>query len=304
MNTTLSAERWRYMVTTGLWPKKANFDPAAWLSNFNADELPLAQRLLEGFTFFSDELVKQMFRSAFIDVSKLVVTHKDEYPTAQCQWARFVDSIVVVRVTGEVPRDADSGFTFARLARDVLQVPEERIIGPELSLSYLARGGEGNVLFVDDFVGSGNQFCDTWERLYATDVGEVSFKELTSQASCKARFFYCPVVCTETGRKNISQRCGNVVQIAPAHFFGSAQSVHSENSAIWREDMRTEGPEFVRTASARAGIPYLNGGEGCWMGFHKLGLALAFSHGYPDATIPLFYSTNNNWQPLIRKGTL
>lgn len=292
------------MVTTGLWPKKANFDPAAWLSNFNAEELPLAQRLLEGFTFFSDELVKQMFRSAFIDVSKLVVTDKDGYATAQNQWAQFVDSIIVVRVTGEIPRDADSGFTFARLARDVLLVPQERIVGPEHALIHLAKGGKGNVLFVDDFVGSGNQFGDTWEREYSIDVGLVSFKALASQANCKASFFYCPVVCTELGRKNILDRCGSVVQIAPAHFFGAAQSVHSDNSAIWREDMQTEGPEFVRTASARAGIPYKNGAEGCWMGFHKLGLAVAFSHGYPDATIPLFYSTDNNWQPLIRKGTL
>ncbi|CAE6816072.1 hypothetical protein R69776_05916 [Paraburkholderia nemoris] len=292
------------MVATGLWPKRANFDPTAWMTNFGTDERSLAQRLLEGFTFFSDELVKQMFRSAFLSLSSLVVSDKNDIAVARNEWSQFVDSMIVVRVTGETPNDADSGFAFSRLARDVLMLPEGRIASPETALNFLAAGGAGNVLFVDDFVGSGNQFGDTWERLYVTSSGPCSFKQLSSQSGCKTRFFYCPVICTDLGRKNIHQRCGSVVQIVPAHFFGSRQSALSTDSSIWRDDMRTEGPEFVRQASKRAGIPDLNGAEGCWQGFHKLGLALAFSHGYPDATLPLFYTNANGWKPLIRKGTL
>jgi len=292
------------MVATGLWPKKANFDPAAWMSNFNISERPLAQRLLEGFTFFSDELVKQMFRSAFLNLSSLIVSHKDGYESARREWSTFVDSMIVVRVTGEIPSDADSGFAFSRHARDILMLPEERIASPSSALNYLVAGGTGNVLFVDDFVGSGNQFCDTWERIYATSSGEISFKGLSSQSSCNASFFYCPVICTELGRENIHDRCGSVVRIVPAHFYGSRQSALSADSSIWRDDMRTEGPDFVRHASERAGIPDLDGKEGCWRGFYKLGLALAFSHGYPDATLPLFYTDANGWKPLLRKGTL
>ncbi|BCQ53755.1 hypothetical protein BLKGLAD_28170 [Burkholderia gladioli pv. gladioli] len=293
------------MVATGLWPKRANFDPVSWMSNFGTGEQPLAQRLLEGFTFFSDELVKQMFRSAFLSLSSRVLSEKDDYPRARDEWTQFVDSMIVVRVTGEIPSDADSGFAFSRLARDVLMLPESRIASPEAVVNYLAKGGAGNVLFVDDFVGSGNQFSDTWERNYRTESGGLcSFKHISSQPDCKTRFFYCPVICTELGQTNIRQRCGNVVQITPAHFFGSRQSALSADSAIWRDDMRTEGPDFVRQASMRAGIPDLNGAEGCWQGFHKLGLALAFSHGCPDATLPVFYSDANGWKPLIRKGTL
>lgn len=304
MNNTLASERWRYMVAAGLWPKKANFDPAAWMSNFSYDEQPIAQRLLEGFTFFSDELVKQMFRSAFLNLSALVVLNKNVYADAKTQWACFVDSMLVVRVTGETPNDTDSGFTFARLARDILMLSEQQIVAPDKALELLARGYKGNILFVDDFVGSGNQFCDTWKRLYSTNIGWFSFKQLSESLDCKVRFFYCPVICTELGRVNIQQGCGNMVHIVPAHFFGSQQSALSIDSSIWRDDMRTEGPDFVRTASNRAGIPNLNGNEGCYQGFHKLGLALAFAHGYPDATLPLFYHDANGWKPLIRKGTL
>jgi hypothetical protein len=38
-----------------------------------------------------------------------------------------------------------------------------------------------------------------------------------------------------------------------------------------------------------------------WQGFHKLGLALAFQHCVPDATLPLFYWEHNEWHPLIRR---
>jgi hypothetical protein len=303
MEVILPVDKWRYMVTTGLWPKKGNFDPQGWCSNFT-QELPLALRLLEGFTFFSDELVKQMFRSAFLSVSETVVADKNNLAGARQQWAKFIDSLVVVRVTGEVPTDADSGFAFSRLARDVLLLNEGRIVAPEVAVRHLAAGNKANILFVDDFVGSGNQFSDTWKRDYPLQGGGVSsFEKVYASIGSAARFIYCPVICTELGRQNIARKCGGV-EIIPAHFYTSRQSAISSDSAIWREDMRTEGPDFVRSVSTRAGIPDNNGAEGCWRGFHKLGLALAFSHGFPDATLPIFYSTLNGWKPLLKKGAL
>src|SRR5947208_14205280 len=41
-------------------------------------------------------------------------------------WRAFVDSVIVTRVTGEIPSDTDSGYTFARKARQLLGIPEER----------------------------------------------------------------------------------------------------------------------------------------------------------------------------------
>lgn len=297
----LPLDRWRYLVDVGVWPKRAQFDPIGWISNFTEEEIPLALRLLDGFTFFSQELVAQMFRSAFLNISQRVVKDKQTYHAAQAEWTSFIDSLLVVRVTGETPSDADSGFTFARLSRDILDIPEQQIVSPEDALAKLASGRPFNILFVDDFVGSGNQFCETWERKYKVGDSPLSFSAIAAASTPAAQFFYSPVICTELGKKEIAQWCPGV-EIIPAHFFGSKHSAISSDSEIWREDMQTEGPEFVRLASVRAGIPDLDGGVGCWRGFHKLGLALAFQHGYPDATLPLFYSTANNWKPLLKKG--
>ena len=300
----LPIERWKYFIDVGIWPKRANFDPINWMKNFSQDEIPLALRLLDGFTYFSHELVAQMFRSAFLNISQCIVLDKHNYSSAKDEWSSFIDSILVVRVTGEIPSDADSGFAFARLAREVLNIPERQILSPEEAIAYLHSGRTYHVVFVDDFVGSGNQFGDTWERKYKLNsFTSTSFKNVASLTRSNTKYFYCPVICTELGRGEVARRCPEV-QIVPAHFYGGKHSALTADSDIWREDMKTEGPEFVRIASERAGIPDLNGDVGCWRGFYKLGLALAFQHGWPDATLPLFYSTSNDWRPLLKKGVV
>lgn len=303
VNINLPLERWKYFVDVQLWPKRANFDPVGWIGNFKPDEIRYALRLLEGFTYFSQELVPQMFRSAFLNLSQIVLTQKTDLESAKTTWSQFISSLIVVRVTGEEPNDSDSGFTFTRYARDYLNIPQEHILSPEQAIKRFLFSLQGNVVFVDDFVGSGNQFIDTWERQYEIGSEAHSFKDIQVAAHGDVRFYYCPVICTELGRQNINKSCPSV-KILPAHFYGEAQSALSPSSSIWRDDMRTEGPEFVEEASRRGGIPDLDGAVGCWRGFHKLGLSLAFAHGWPDATLPLFYFTENNWKPLLRKSVL
>ena len=66
--------------------------------------------------------------------------------------------------------------------------------------------------------------------------------------------------------------------------------------------MRAEGQAWIADASRRGGVPDTNGAQpGDWRGFAKLGLALAFEHGVPDATLPLFYWDGPGWEPLMRR---
>ncbi|WP_215410254.1 hypothetical protein [Janthinobacterium sp. JC611] len=296
----LPVERWQYLVQVGLWPKKSIFDPVGWMSNFEDKEIKLALRLLEGFTYFSHELMAQMFRTAFLSLSQVVVTDKSDYLGAQQQWQSFVDSVLIVRVTGEIPNDSDSGYIYARLARTKLGIPEDRIVTHENASILMTHGSPPcNIVFVDDFVGSGRQFIETWKRPNNVAGIEASFEQISKLAGLTGRFYYCPVICTEEGKKNIERDCPTV-KIVPAHFYDSRHSALSTDSEIWRKDMSSEGPEFVREVSFRAGLRDLNGEQGCWQGFQKLGLALGFNEYAPDATLPIFTTTINGWKPLIR----
>ncbi|MYM29029.1 hypothetical protein GTP58_11930 [Duganella sp. CY15W] len=295
----LPVERWQYLVQVGLWPPKRIFDPVGWMGNFDDEEIKYALRLLEGFTYFAPDLMAQMFKTAFLSLSQIIVTDKSSYSNAQKQWSEFVESVLIVRVTGESPNDSDSGYIYSRLARTKLGIPEERIVSHEEACYIIARDSSPhNIVFVDDFVGSGSQFIETWTRTNNI-IGYAGSFEVISKLNVKAKFYYCPVICTEEGKKNIKESCPNVI-VVPAHFYSSRHSALSSDSVIWRDDMRITGPEFVRKASARAGLPDLDGEQGCWQGFQKLGLAIGFNEYAPDATLPIFTTTKNGWKPLIR----
>jgi len=296
------AENWRFFVNAQLWPRAARFDPKGWLENFDATDQKYAIRLLEGFTYFADDLVAALFRSAFQNLSQLVVQNKDNYFAASSQWTQFLESAIVVRVEGHNSSDADSGFIFTRMARDRLGVQEGQLLSPAKALEHLRAKPRGNVIFVDDFVGSGEQFEHTWRKVHQLpNFAYVSFKSLVNTiGSGSVGFYYCPLICTEIGRDHIAATCP-LVKVVPAHVLPETYSALSSKSVIWRDDMQSDGPLFVERASAKAGIPYREGQEGCWTGYRRLGLALAFEHGWPDAVLPIFTHQENGWKPLLKK---
>jgi hypothetical protein len=296
------AENWKFFVKAQLWPRAARFDPKGWLENFDAGDQKYAIRLLEGFTYFSSELVEALFCGAFQNLSQLVVQNKDNYFSASAQWNQFLESAIVVRVEGHYSSDADSAFIFTRIARDMVGIQEEQILPPAKALERLRATPRGNVIFVDDFVGSGEQFENMWTKIHQlSDLAVASFKSLVATiGSHSVGFYYCPLVCTEVGYQHILGTCP-LVKVVPAHILPDTYSALSDNSVIWRDDMRVAGPDFVKRASDKARIPFRDGQEGCWKGYRKLGLALAFAHGWPDAILPIFTHQENGWKPLLKK---
>jgi hypothetical protein len=204
-----------------------------------------------------------------------------------------------VRVTGEKPSDTDSGFIFARLARDELRISEEQVLTPEVAILKLFSGITNPIIFVDDFAGSGNQFDTLWHRPYAIGAGRTyAFCDVAAQypSTC---YYYCPLICAWLAQRRISARCPQV-HLSPAYFWEEEYSAFHPLSTLWPERLRPNSVSFLQSISARAGLPDLGGNPGDWRGFAKMGLALAFEHGTPDATLPIFTTAANGWKPLLR----
>ena len=282
-----------YFLDMQLWPKKTKLNPEGWLENFQSDEMDAAVHLLNGFVYYSNELIKQLFFVAFQGLSMRIVADQP-YCDAIEKWQKFVDSLAVTRVIGEIPNDTDSGFIFQRMARQVLRLPESQVMSPIEVAEQVKNGSISRVIFVDDFVGSGNQFIETWNKSINAESGNTSFNMLANSLR-NVEFIYCPLVCTEYGMGEIRASCRGV-EIAPVHVLPSRYSALASDSIFWPPELANKGPDFVRDASNRAGIPDTD-----WRGFHQLGLALAFEHGIPDATLPLFYWQENGWRPLLER---
>lgn len=152
-----------YFVDVHLWPLKQVLNPEGWLKNFTEAELPYAGALLNAFLYFSELLVDTIYRSAFDDLVHHLRSASDTAFAVDTKWRAFQERVILTYSTGEIPNPTDSGYLFARKARQILGIPEERIVPPEQALELMAQE-DRPIVFVDDFVGTGNQFVETWTR--------------------------------------------------------------------------------------------------------------------------------------------
>ena len=297
VNKELALERCRFLADVQVWPVHSKLDPDRWLANFNDAEMPYAVHMLHSFLYFSEHMVEQMLCAAFQGLGKFVISCESDFAAAQRQWTEFRDNAIITRIPGEQPSDADSAFIFVRKARQVLGIDETNLLSPSETLSKLCRSGPRPVVFVDDFVGSGEQCVRAWEEVYPDN--SISFKVVATQP--QYRFYYIPLICTHHGYKRLTNECKGLT-VNAAHILPENYSLLVPNSALWPDSLRGNAFDVVKTMSKRAGIPDTNGAHvNDWQGFYRLGLGLAFYHDVPDATLPIFYWEENGWKPLIRR---
>jgi hypothetical protein len=287
---TLVLAKCDYFLQAQLWPIHSDLDPRAWLANFEPPELDHAVHLLNAFLFFSEALVDQLFTAGFQSLSRSFATGNPEYATSVDGWNTFLDRVLVTHVTGETPNVTDSGLVFARKARQLWGIPEARIMSPDQALAEISTDGVRPVVFVDDFVGTGEQFIETWRREYAIE-GQTSYESLSTTP--EAEFYYCPVVATVAGAEAIAAACPTV-RLSPAHLLPARYSAIDPESLIWPPHLISSARDFIDGASDRAGVSASER-----YGYQALALALAFKHSVPDATLPLFYASNPDWHPLL-----
>jgi hypothetical protein len=289
-----------YFTRAQLWPISNQLAPRAWLANFRSSEEEYAVHLLNAFSYFSSTLVRQMFASSFQNLSRTIASGSGPFITLASNWHRFVDDCIVTYVTGEVESPTDSGFIFARLCRDYLGIEESQILSPADAIKTLVRSGPRPVIFVDDFIGSGNQFITTWQRAYPCNGSSQSFESLASILPIP--FFYVSIFATAVGASSIRSSCPGV-HLSLANELDERYSLLHPDCPFWPQRLRATAANVIKEVSLRAGIPDENGASvDDWQGFHKLGLALGFEHGIPDATLAIFRWRSHNWVPLRRQS--
>lgn len=280
-----------YFVDVRVWPVQAEFDPNGWLRNFCDEDVPYAALLLDSFVYFSSQMADAMFASAVQAISTQF--NSSNHANSANSWRIFLESALFCVVTGENPNPSDSGYLFARKARQVLGITEERLVEPDVCLGALIRNGNRPVIFIDDFVGSGNQFAEMWERQYEVGSEILSFF-IISKNNPSTPFYYCPVLSTKYGLDTLNRRCPSV-KLFPAHILDPLSSPLHPATTVFPPELRAQGQEMIERVSKDIGIP-----ADAWRGFHDLGCAVAFEHCIPDATLPLFY-WSQNWRPLMRR---
>ncbi len=185
-----------FFAANQIWPRKTRMNPDGWLNNFDESDRLLACQLLNSFLYYPEELIDRMFVSAVQGLSRTVTSASGGLANRRLAWAKFLDSTVFTFPTGEQPFVGDSGHLYVRRVRNLLSIDEEWILPPEKAIESLTTRRASHVVFVDDFVGTGQQFFRTWHRRY----GDVSFQTISESNDFSA--YYCPLFCT----KNCNRR--------------------------------------------------------------------------------------------------
>lgn len=291
-------------TSTQLWTVEFAQRARRWLQNFEARseaDKRLAAALLDGFLYFSDQHATELMIAGFHALSPGVVAQGGN-PDPLRLWTDFFDNVVVTYAEGEVRNATDSGLEAARKFRKRTPFPQARIMPPSEALWRLASGRAKSVVFVDDFMGTGNQFVSTWsqQRDYQskTQVHRWSFADITAQLS-DVRAYYCPSVSTRYALDRLAHECPDVV-VSPGAILDDRYDVMHPDSRVWPPALRTEGQDFVRRVSEELGFRETGGAEDDLRGFHGLGLAMGIRDSIPDATLRIFRYEEKGWSALMK----
>ncbi|MFW8695121.1 phosphoribosyltransferase-like protein, partial [Mesorhizobium japonicum] len=118
-----------------------------------------------------------------------------------------LSSAILTPVKGENPNPTDSGYLLCRKARQLLHLNDSFILDTEAALAHAYDGK--TVVFIDDFVGSGDQFLYTWKTI---DKSGRSFEKASEKSKFTA--LYITLITTDFGLQKINDYAPTVAVCA------------------------------------------------------------------------------------------
>jgi hypothetical protein len=280
------------LKAANLWAKEPRIRPRAWLKNFATEDQGIAAALLNKFTFYNTDLTDKLLVAAFDSLGDGLA--KGPCAPTRGSLIAALSSVVITPVLGEISNPTDSGNLICRKARQVLDTAQDRIVSWADALAHAYQGGA--VMFVDDFIGSGDQFLRTWMDDLAP---QRSFRDAHSKSGFVP--IYVSAVSTDYGLAEIHRRASEVA-VCTAHVLGDSSRYRSLIDTGQISSL--EFDSFIRkyAQKLRPRDSYMYKDEYILYGYKNRGLMFGFDHSIPDATLPIFWSPGiANWEPLIER---
>ena len=137
-------------------------------------------------------------------------------------------------------------------------------------------GTDDNIVFVDDFVGSGDQACDSWGNQFGelvADVGRVYLVVVAARRQAVERI-----------------RAETELELVPHIHLAEGDDVFASACKRFNNDEKAALLKYCKKVDSRKP-----------KGHGDCGLLLAFAHTCPNNTIPILHKSNRYWEPLFRR---
>jgi hypothetical protein len=275
----------------GMWLPEPTIRPRAWIENFTPEDKILAAQLLERFVFYNQRLTDSLLTASFYSIADGL--KKGPAAPSRHQLLQALPNAVFTPVSGEEPNPTDSGYFLCRRMRQVLNVEEAQIKATGEALQAAENGSP--IIFVDDFIGTGDQFLTTWQD---RRTGK-SFEQI--QHNVGFHVIYISLVGTETGILNINTKAPSVAVCATHKIDhrGTLWGLKTSNITLYN-NIDSLLKKYTPRLTPRE--EYMHHREYLTYGYKNRGLFFAFEHSVPDSTLPIFWCRGtNSWEPLIER---
>jgi len=195
----------------------------------------------------------------------------------------------IVPVICEKDPPTKSGPLVVRRLQRILKINNKWICWPWQIPKLIKDKKVNKVIFIDDFLGAGKQFCRFLEQW-----------DLKEQTSGNVDYFYAPVVAHQRGLDHLAIESANT-KVSYAELLNDNHNFFSKNNWQKLSNNRISHEEakkwYQNFCAEKEIIPRT---IGC-LGFGEMGLTFGFSHSTPNNSLSILWCESPKWQPLLER---
>lgn len=287
------------LIYHGIWygiePKRLSL----WLANFKTDEEQyFAACVLDSIIYRSDKqtlaLLKQLFQLILPELHR---AYPMPLPEPINDWMEETNknkpyswgpSFRFVTVVKKSDPPTKSAYLIARYMKRDLNVMETLIISP-WEIEDSIKKGIKVFLFIDDFLGTGNQFCD-----FVTEENIERFLKDIYAA-------YIPLVAHRDGIEAITTKYNKLVKVNAVEILDNTHRLFHKECTCFDDGENTpdSAKQYYYDLLIRKGINITGDDR---RGYGGLELTYVFQHAVPDNCLPiLWWDEPNVWNPLFNR---
>lgn len=279
-------ERSRRLIKFNIWQGISGEQLSIWLKNFRSDEEKFfAACLLDSFIYRSKAQTLSLIYDLLYRVipnklffNKPTLYHNIQFPQCMISYTDPRIRLVSVRRTGDPP--SKSSAEILRYMKNKFGINSKWMI--EISeVNKEINSGIEAFIFIDDFLGTGEQFCKMFDTTNSS-ILDYSY------------FLYSPLVAHEVGINEITTKVRNV-DICSVEYL-SSKNAFFLNYFSDKYNTQSEAKRFYENIVTDRAFAIPNSEI---YGYGNLELSYGFEHGIPDNTLPIFSYSDIDWKPLL-----
>jgi len=289
-------ERCRNLVDSGIWDGQfSHVRLDTWMGNFATQtERYFGACVLDALIYRSERQTVALMEQLFERIIPDLVRRFPPAPVNDCSWLEKPreplqmpsPQLRVIPVLKLNDPPTKSGLLLGRLYRRALGLNDAWMLWPWL-IEHSKNVGIKQFLFIDDFLGTGDQFCEFVDQFSLVD----------RLKDCYA--VYAPLAAHVKGIAKVKEKIPGLHVVA-VEVIDQSYSLFSVESNWFNDQTNTPGAArtFYEQLVGRVLFPVK---PEAIRGYGKLALAYAFSHATPDNCLPILWAAGPNWKPLLTR---